>query len=296
MPCHFRLNIALINELPLLNLQCGFYQFTLLKSCRVYTCRWSVVRKKRLSDCMLRRLVGQIRNCGILWRHYLPDRSRILSLDSFSFAKFSLYSHMCAPFSLWFRLCVLVLLGCPILYYLLLSRNQHKLFTDDNIQNQIGFIYSMYSPECWYWELTEMTRKFVLAAAIMLYEVKSLSQIVGALIVTIIFIIAHTAYLPYLRSSTDFLQSLCMMAVLVTLIFAIKSKYATEKVNDGAPLQPSDEAPSVWWILVPLGLIILYTWYLVIGAMFKLCLVRSGIKKSQANVGFELGLNGQFQG
>ena len=143
----------------------------------------------------------------------------------------------------------------------------------------------MYSTECWYWELTEMTRKFILAAAIMLYEDKSLSQIFGAQIVTIIFIVAHTAYLPYLRSSTDNLQSLCMTTVLVTLIFAIKLKYATEKINNGAPLLSSDEAPSVWWILVPMGLIILYTCYLVIGAISKLVFMRSGITKSPAKVG-----------
>ena len=130
----------------------------------------------------------------------------------------------------------------------------------------------------------------MLTAAIMLLEDKSLSQIIGALIVTIIFIVAHTAYLPYLRSSTDYLQSLCMTTVLVTLIFAIKSKYATEMIINGALLLSSDEAPSVWWILVPMGLIILYTCYLVIGAILKPFLVRSGIKKSQANVGLKLGL------
>jgi len=143
----------------------------------------------------------------------------------------------------------------------------------------------MYSTECWYWELTEMTRKFILAAAIILFEDKSLSQIIGAQIVTIIFIITHTAYLPYLRSSTDNLQSLCMTTVLVTLIFAIKLKHATETINNGLPLLSSDEAPSVWWILVPMGLIILYTCYLVIGAILKLVFVRSSITKSPAKVG-----------
>ena len=168
------------------------------------------------------------------------------------------------------------------------------MFTDYIKKDQLSFIYAMYSPDCWYWELVEMMRKLILTSIIMLIENKSLSQIIAGLIVTGIFIVAQTKYMPFLNSETDMLQCLGMITLFSTLVFATTSKYAEEMMRNDAPILDSDKAPSIWWILAPMGLTSLYAVYLVIRALGTVCMTRSGDKKTQANVGVRVNANGAW--
>ena len=118
-----------------------------------------------------------------------------------------------------------------------------------------------------------MIRKFILTSAILLVEEKSLAQLVSALITITVFLVAHTSYSPFLTSSSNLLQSLCMISVFVTLVFSIMSRNATEMGKVGV-IQPID-IPSGWWVIAAVGLTVLYTGYLVLCAIAKMWVERS---------------------
>jgi hypothetical protein len=134
----------------------------------------------------------------------------------------------------------------------------------------MDFIYRMYTPDCWFWELIEMIRKFILTAAMLLVQDKSLAQLIAALGVSVFFLVAHVASFPFVKSSSNMLQSLCLLSVLVTLFFAIVSKYGEDLERVNAPVLSMDQNPSPFWVIIAIGLTFLYMGYLVIGVLLGL--------------------------
>jgi len=133
---------------------------------------------------------------------------------------------------------LLYTIGIPFFIYLLLRRNRHKIYSSEKFKLRFGFIYIRYEPEFWFWELEEMCRKIVMVCAVPLISPGTPSQVVCAMLLTIIFFTAHMKCTPYLDDEDDVLAGLSQFSLLLTLL--------------GAVMLVADETP--WWVQVVLVL------------------------------------------
>ena len=176
---------------------------------------------------------------------------------------------------------------------MLLSRNKHKLHTTGKIKERLSFIYVSYEPHCWFWELVEMNRKFILMTTILVIQYDTMSQLVGALAVIVFFLVAQSAFMPFVNYSSDILQNLCMTSTFVLLLFAIMLKYTGDMKAAGGVVytidDPAENSAGAWCIVSVLGLTLFYTGCLVIGALKTISAVRLGHSGSQVRVGLGFG-------
>jgi F0F1-type ATP synthase membrane subunit b/b' len=117
-------------------------------------------------------------------------------------------------------------LGVPIGCYLILSRNQHKLFTDPKFSERFGFLYGRYEEDYWFWEIVEMLRKFCLCGVIMFVKSGSMLQLCVSIVVGGLFLGLHFKFQPYDDDLDDNLQTSALLATFLTLVITvlIKSK------------------------------------------------------------------------
>merc|ERR1719183_1055906 len=76
------------------------------------------------------------------------------------------------------------------------------------LMERLGFLIDAYQVETWYWEVSEMLRKFIMTSLLVVVYDGSAPHLVGALIVTFIFILLHLQLHPYLNKGLNDFQRL----------------------------------------------------------------------------------------
>jgi len=87
-------------------------------------------------------------------------------------------------------------IGIPGLFWVLLRLNMEVLHDDahpdyESVHDKLGFIYSSYEPQAWYWELVELAQKFLLTGVVIFLYPGTMSQIAYAFLFSIFFFILH---------------------------------------------------------------------------------------------------------
>ena len=83
---------------------------------------------------------------------------------------------------------VVYVAGLPITVFALLFRRRRTLFGDANdaavssTRSTYGFLYEVYGPSAWWWEVEELIRKLLLSAVVVLIEPGSPLQVCNALL------------------------------------------------------------------------------------------------------------------
>ncbi len=71
---------------------------------------------------------------------------------------------------------LLYIVGLPASVFVILHRRRHKLFGDSvdpfvaTTKSTYGFLYEVYGPSAWWWEVEELVRKLLLSAVVVLIE------------------------------------------------------------------------------------------------------------------------------
>ena len=135
-------------------------------------------------------------------------------------------------------------IGIPLLFFVILYRNKHKLWTNfkkkvdnngrtiSNIKNRFGFLYGRYKKDKYYFEVIEFNRKLILVGAIMFLMPGSIMQISIAFIISTIFFILHIKLQPYNDNMDEHLQTITLLASMITLFSAIMLKAVQNSINE----------------------------------------------------------------
>ncbi len=102
---------------------------------------------------------------------------------------------------------VVYVVGFPLGVLVLLHRNRYTLHGDAAdpavvaTKNKLGFLYEVYGPSAWWWEVEELIRKLLLSALVVLIEPGSPLQITLAVLVSGWAHVLHAMYKPWGQGS-----------------------------------------------------------------------------------------------
>ncbi len=71
---------------------------------------------------------------------------------------------------------IVYVIGLPVVVFVLLFRRRHELFkgpTSAAVKEQYGFLYVVYGPSAWWWEVEELVRKLCLSSIVVLIDPSS---------------------------------------------------------------------------------------------------------------------------
>jgi hypothetical protein len=108
-----------------------------------------------------------------------------------------------------------------------------------HVINRLGFLLDAYQASVWYWEVVEMLRKLILTSLLVVIYDGSAPHLVGSLVTTFIFIIAHLRVNPYLNKPLNDFQRLALITQFFTILGCIVY-LLVELYNDVHEVKPSD--------------------------------------------------------
>jgi len=91
----------------------------------------------------------------------------------------------------------------------------------------IGFLYREYDPECFWWELMEMLRKFLLVGLFVTVMPGTIMQISLGTIVCAVYLMVQLQASPYKNRSDDYLAVASSFSLLMVFFCSIIYKYAS---------------------------------------------------------------------
>lgn len=115
-------------------------------------------------------------------------------------------------------------IGFPTAIYVVLSRNRHRLHNGPKLKTRFGFVFVRYEPQFWFWETTEMLRKFTLCGMMIFIQQGSMTQVAVSILCGAFFLCAHVKFQPFDDDLDDNLQSAALLATFLTLTVAIMIK------------------------------------------------------------------------
>lgn len=164
--------------------------------------------------------------------------------------------------------------GIPCYYLYLLYQHKDSIMTRDitasirdNKLEGIKFLYEVYRPCYWYWEVVEMFFRLSMTALLVLLNQGSTLQIVIGILFALIFVKIYDIFLPYVDEEIKSVKEISLWQIFFIFAFAfgIKTKMLAN-ASDGV-------------IIVSLMMIIFSN--LIIDFM-KLCLVMFNIHKRRS--------------
>jgi hypothetical protein len=90
----------------------------------------------------------------------------------------------------------------------------------DDILESLAFLDENYRSRFWYWELTEILRKFFLTCGVQYYGSNSLSGVAIAALIANVFLLLHSQFKPIKRKSEHWLQLISLLVVSLNLMMA----------------------------------------------------------------------------
>lgn len=115
-------------------------------------------------------------------------------------------------------------IGIPLLDYIILFQNQHKLFISEKFEGRFGFIYGRFQEEYFYWELVEMLRKFVMGGLLMFVKSGTFEQVVVGIIMAGAFLMLQFRFRPFAEDVDNNLAIMGGIATTCTMLMAVLVK------------------------------------------------------------------------
>jgi len=178
-------------------------------------------------------------------------------------------------------------IGCPLLYLVLLVRNRHKLESDEETCNRMGFIYERYEKEYYWFEVVEMIRKLFLTGIILLAEPGSVFQLACALLIAAYFMAIHIRCLPFKDVTEDFLQTVSLISTVLVLVSAIMIKSSAMAAKIASANHSEFNSPPAMLLVLINGATVVLA--LILGTFKMKQTLTAQIKKMAA-----LGMMGSF--
>ena len=104
---------------------------------------------------------------------------------------------------------------------------------------------------CFWWEIAEMLRKFLLVGLFVTIEPGSITQIALATIVTAVFLLVQLQAKPYKSASDDFLASASSFALLMIFFCSVIYKYVeltdTQDISNKMSIEQQEVCCAVSW-------------------------------------------------
>eukprot|EP00937_MAST-01D_sp_MAST-1D-sp2_P000945 g945.t1 len=167
----------------------------------------------------------------------------------------------------WFMIIVFPV-GVPLFVAVMLYKMRDKLFEPldseavivrdsdgeivrtphHNTSRYMGSLYVAYSSRFYYWEVIELLRKVLLTGVILLVEPGSSTQLATGCLISLAFMVAYSAYKPYLYGEDDVLQLLCQIAIFCTAFSGLL-------IRTNTPETDGYSSGLFAWILVSLNVI-----------------------------------------
>ena len=91
-------------------------------------------------------------------------------------------------------------------------------------KRKVGFLFLLYTPNCWYWEVVELVRKLALTSVLTLIAPGSAGQVVVGLLLALFALLANIHFLPYNSSTLNHVNQLAQLNLLMLLLVALLLK------------------------------------------------------------------------
>ena len=88
---------------------------------------------------------------------------------------------------------------------------------EELVMRRFGFLINAFQVSCWYWEVVEMYRKFLLTGLMVVLFDGSAPHLAGALLITFFFIMSHLMVDPYLNTGLNEFQRLALVTQFLTI-------------------------------------------------------------------------------
>ena len=103
---------------------------------------------------------------------------------------------------------------------LLVESASRHVSVKTELLESLTFLDENYQSRFWYWELTEMLRKFLLTCGVEYYGSSSLSGVAIAALIANVFLVLHAQFKPIKRKSEHWLQLISLLVVSLNLMMA----------------------------------------------------------------------------
>ena len=187
-------------------------------------------------------------------------------------------------------------LGVPFMYFTLLYNGREYIRNRDNPDNTIvansfstltTMLWSEYDPCCWWWEVFECGRRLMLTGVLVFIKPGSISQIVWALLMSVLACTMSAFWCPYVDNRDDYVAILASVVLVVNLSAAILIK--TDVVGEDKYNLPPDgtdgyNQETFDWLLLMFNLSVLGAAVVVVIIQFRSPLPDKEAKKTQSNV------------
>lgn len=119
-------------------------------------------------------------------------------------------------------------------------KNSDDLPSDEEkIVRRLGFVFKAYRVEYWWWETTEMLRKFLMTSLLIFVYPDDPAQMAAGAMITFIFLLLNMTFQPFCTTSLNSLQSFSMVAQFLTLFAGILLAMTEKQEQEVAAATPS---------------------------------------------------------
>jgi len=105
--------------------------------------------------------------------------------------------------------------GIPLFFFVLLRTNKEHLH-DKRVQAQLGFLYSAYTAECWWFEMADSIHKLTVTSLLAFFPYDA--QLPFGLATVIFYLALVLRINPYLRKSDDLFALICQVEIFLLLL------------------------------------------------------------------------------
>lgn len=118
---------------------------------------------------------------------------------------------------------------------------------------QIGFLFSSYHCQCWFWEVIELGRKLILTSALALVEPGSATQVTVGVLIAFLMVVLNLRLKPYADAQLNVVNTVAQLNLLAFLFVALLLKVEIDG-SDGVFFNALVFALSVIPVVMPVVL------------------------------------------
>eukprot|EP00948_MAST-09A_sp_MAST-9A-sp1_P000319 g319.t1 len=163
---------------------------------------------------------------------------------------------------------VIYIIGIPAVAGFQLFKRRHNL-TDQGVRETIGFLFSNYTPSCYFWELIVVVRLVLMAAISVIYESNAMVQAILGGQVMFVSTFVHMIFKPFQSKALDLVETYSLATSVACLTCG------------GLLVNPS--TPDYW---LPIATILIFVFQIafIIYAIYMIVVVRRKRKHAESQM------------
>jgi hypothetical protein len=126
-------------------------------------------------------------------------------------------------------------LGVPVLFLAMLVRRRGRM-RSEAMKKQLGFLYTAYRPERWWFEVFESGRKLMMTSFLVFLGQGTVLQMTVATLLSVLFLVVSLRYTPFIRESESMLHTISLGCLSTILIVGTYRQFSP--AVDGAGATP----------------------------------------------------------